>query len=302
MHIRWDDNYGSGATERRFLGVPPVAWALAVPVAFIVGAAVMNFVDISRKPAMDSSSVITEAAAVANDLAAEVSAQRDRLQVQLNDAEDSIASLRIQLQTLREQLSGETQRRIDAERTAEEAKSAPQDLAAPTAPIVQASVSATADTAPEPDSSLFVDHASAGTPAVADSNGSQADQSASLQADDAQTEDKPSISPTLQRFIEDAISQPAAADRPKAGAVTTEVSANAGASGKSQRTARNADAVAVAMEKATGLDAASASEREVLKRQLIAGACVSTSLEDLFGNPVPVVPLRNLIRDLDSDC
>ena len=66
-------------------------------------------------------------------------------------------------------------------------------------------------------------------------------------------------------------------------------------------TPRPADAVARVLERTPGLAGLSDDKRDDLKRQLVAGACVATALEGAFGR-VPLVTLRNMIRDLQSDC
>ena len=59
--------------------------------------------------------------------------------------------------------------------------------------------------------------------------------------------------------------------------------------------------VETALARTPGLGRLTAEKRDALKRQLVSGACVAAALEDAFGR-VPVITLRNMIRDLDSDC
>lgn len=66
-------------------------------------------------------------------------------------------------------------------------------------------------------------------------------------------------------------------------------------------TPRPADTVERVLGRTPGLAGLSDDKRDDLKRQLIAGACVATALESAFGR-VPLVTLRNMIRDLQSDC
>lgn len=64
---------------------------------------------------------------------------------------------------------------------------------------------------------------------------------------------------------------------------------------------RNGAAVAEAMRETPGLDALTSVQRDQLERSLSAGECVTTALGGVFRR-IPVLTLRNLMRDLDSDC
>jgi septal ring factor EnvC (AmiA/AmiB activator) len=65
--------------------------------------------------------------------------------------------------------------------------------------------------------------------------------------------------------------------------------------------ARKPDAVAQALRSAPGLETLSAADRQGLTEKLVAGECVTTALKSVFER-VPILTLRNLIRDLNSDC
>lgn len=67
------------------------------------------------------------------------------------------------------------------------------------------------------------------------------------------------------------------------------------------KTPRDAFEVERALSGAPGLDGLNSTERLTLKQKLVAGECVTTSLESVLGK-VPVISLRNLIRDLKSNC
>jgi predicted nucleic acid-binding Zn-ribbon protein len=67
------------------------------------------------------------------------------------------------------------------------------------------------------------------------------------------------------------------------------------------RSARNAALVALALEATPGLDRLSADQRGLLERALLSGECVTNALGAVFSR-VPVLTLRNLMRDLESDC
>jgi len=71
--------------------------------------------------------------------------------------------------------------------------------------------------------------------------------------------------------------------------------------GERKLTPRNPNSVARAMEDALGLDLLDTEERNRVATGLIEGQCVGKVLTDVFGR-APAVPLRDLIRALDSDC
>ena len=67
------------------------------------------------------------------------------------------------------------------------------------------------------------------------------------------------------------------------------------------RNPRNASLVARAMQDTPGLDRLNDTQRDRLERTLVSGECVTNALGGVFKR-VPVLALRNLMRDLDSDC
>nr|WP_298105848.1 hypothetical protein [uncultured Shinella sp.] len=67
------------------------------------------------------------------------------------------------------------------------------------------------------------------------------------------------------------------------------------------RNPRNAALVAEAMQGTPGLDRLSGDQRDQLERTLVSGECVTNALSGVFKR-IPVLALRNLMRDLDSDC
>lgn len=67
------------------------------------------------------------------------------------------------------------------------------------------------------------------------------------------------------------------------------------------RSPRNATLVSLAIQGTPGLDGLSEAQRDQLERTLVAGECVTNALGAVFAR-VPVLALRNLMRDLDSDC
>lgn len=64
---------------------------------------------------------------------------------------------------------------------------------------------------------------------------------------------------------------------------------------------RDPDSVAAALRSAPGLETLSEEDRRRLAERLVSGECVTTALESVFER-IPILTLRNLIRDLNSDC
>jgi hypothetical protein len=59
--------------------------------------------------------------------------------------------------------------------------------------------------------------------------------------------------------------------------------------------------VASALRTAPGLETLGEAQLQQLSERLISGECVTSALENLFDR-VPILTLRNLIRDLNSPC
>jgi DNA repair exonuclease SbcCD ATPase subunit len=70
---------------------------------------------------------------------------------------------------------------------------------------------------------------------------------------------------------------------------------------KAGREPRSAVLVSLAIDNAPGLDRLTSGQREELEQTLIGGECVTKALDAVLKR-VPVLPLRNLMRDLESDC
>jgi hypothetical protein len=67
------------------------------------------------------------------------------------------------------------------------------------------------------------------------------------------------------------------------------------------RNPRSAVLVSLAIDNTPGLDRLSSTQRSQLEETLVSGECVTNALGGIFKR-VPVLALRNLMRDLDSDC
>jgi myosin heavy subunit len=70
---------------------------------------------------------------------------------------------------------------------------------------------------------------------------------------------------------------------------------------KAGREPRSPVLVSLAIDNAPGLDRLTSGQREELEQTLIGGECVTKALDAVLKR-VPVLPLRNLMRDLESDC
>ncbi|MBP1850095.1 hypothetical protein [Rhizobium halophytocola] len=289
----------------------------------------MNYYDLSRTPpaAAPQPSTVSGNTVSKADSDAKLAAERIKWAAAAKEAQNEVAALRKQVDKLQQQSEisareQETAQRAFNERianaeeraaeavqakTAAEAKlTAAQQkqataesiaVATPPADLMQRKVN---ELASQPDANL-VEAESNFAPAN-DASGRFIPVTNSASSDSAHTDSQRTINPSVQKIMERSSSQ--------LGSSVVSQSDSAGSAGatanspstKQGRPGRSAETVEAAMQKATGLDDVSTSERDGLKRQLMAGECVATSLEELFGNPVPVVPLRNLIRDLNSDC
>jgi hypothetical protein len=291
LRTRWDEVEEIESGSHRFLGFSAITWAIAVPVAFIAGAAIMSYFDQSQQ---EATTLAIPAPSVSENAKAgtegRVAAEKNRWEEQARDAVAKAAELQMQVEALRDQVSDEARRRQQAEQTAAQKTTELEQTqqAAASAERTRTSAAITPEV-PAQRPLAYVEPVSAPTPTF----GSQAEPVAqSGRANDD--------SVALQRIIEDTASRSAALSdrRDEADEATTSQTASV----QSARSPRRDSDVETALGRATGLDGLSASQRSGLKTDLTAGACVAISLEKVLGNPVPVVPLRNLVRDLDSDC
>lgn len=298
MHIQWDDNFESDAPQRRQFGIPPVAVGLAVPVAFILGAAVMNYMDMSHNSSSgNSAGILGEAAGNADDREQQ-GAERERLQAQLENAENSIASLRVQLRTLREQLATETRLRFEAEQAMANASAAG---AANAAQVSQPQ--APQDAQPAMELRAAVDpSAEAGSGLEQNPSTPEAAPQRQATADPTASESTPVNE--FQRLVESSADRSASQATINEDADPAAVASQTAIEGEGD-TEAPIPRVEAEVDRAlngAGLEELAPEARSALKNSLLDGQCVSESLEMVFGNPVPVVPLRNLLHDLNSNC
>ncbi|MGI2031999.1 hypothetical protein ACRQ1B_06360 [Rhizobium panacihumi] len=298
MRTRWDEVDEIEGGSGRFMGFSAITWSLAVPVAFIAGAAVASFFS---QPTSDTPALAIPAPAVnassGND--SRLAAEKSRWEEEARDTAAKAAELQMQVEALRDQVSNETRRRQQAEQAvAQKTTELDQMQQAEAATARKPATTVAVSNSEQQDQSPLSYVAPASTQAFASQSASQPATPSAPQA--AQRSDRASDdSIALQRIIEDTASRSAALsdrrDEDEDVGVQT-------ASSQSGRSPRRESEVETALGRATGLDTLSASQRNGLKQELVSGACVTVSLEKVFGNPVPVVPLRNLVRDLDSDC
>lgn len=303
MRTRWDEIDEAESGSGRFLGFSAVTWSLAVPVAFIAGAAITSFISQPSTAAAPLAIPAPVASGTANaGTEARVASEKSRWEEEAREATAKAAELQMQLEAVRDQVSDETRRRKQAEqavaqKTQELDRSKQIEAAAAERPATAVAVStgnqqahdALAYTS-EKTGQHFGGKAEIGQQIHSAPAGTPSGTANVRSSDD---------SIALQRIIEDTASRSAAlSDRRD----EVEEVASQTASVQTPKAARRDSAVETALGSATGLDSLSATQRSSLKTDLVSGACVSSSLEKVFGNPVPVVPLRNLVRDLDSDC
>lgn len=306
MRTRWDEVEEVDGGSHRFLGFSAVTWGMAVPVAFIAGAAVMSFFDQSSQdtsPLAITAPVAGESHKASTE--SRVSADKGRWEDEARQSAAKAAELQMQVEALRDQMSDETRRREQAEQSAAQTATAlekMQQAAASTQarPATAMTVSNPAASSQTPLS--YAEPAGSANPAFGTQAGADTSpqQTVSIGANSGSQTDSSNDSIALQRIIEDTASRSAALSDRKdemEADTTSSVSSQTASAGS-----RSASEVETALGRATGLDTLSASQRTGLKDDLVGGACVTVSLEKVFGNPVPVVPLRNLVRDLDSDC
>ncbi|MEB2843441.1 hypothetical protein GAO09_00530 [Rhizobiales bacterium RZME27] len=308
MRTRWDEVEDVDGGSHRFMGFSAVTWAMAVPVALIAGAAVMSFFGQSQP---DTTSLTIPAPAVSDHAkavnGARVGSDKGRWEEEARQAATKAAELQMQVEALRDQVSDEARRRQQAEQTAAQAattlEKVQQEQKASQQHQPATAVAVSNPVQPSQGALSYAAPGGSGSTAFGSQSASdeRTERAVSASTDNNQVSGRANDdSIALQRIIEDTASRSAAlSDR------RDEMESDATSSTSNMRPANTSRSVAdveSALEKATGLDTLSVSQRGGLKDELVAGACVTVSLEKVFGNPVPVVPLRNLVRDLDSDC
>ncbi len=125
-------------------------------------------------------------------------------------------------------------------------------------------------------------------------------------AETVRTKDLPTLKAELARKDSEIAALNARIDaleaaRPKGEAGNSGTPALDNAKPADSRSPPNAALVADAMSDTPGLDRLTSGQRDQLERVLVSGECVTNALGGVFKR-VPVLTLRNLMRDLDSDC
>ena len=271
---------------------------LAVPVAFIAGAPIMNYHDLSR--AATATAPAQQTVSVGNtvskpDNQAELAAERAKWEAESQKARAEVANLRQQLEQVR----------TEAEAAKVEQLARQQDAEKRAADIVLQQ------------SAAMVTEPEAPTQVVSAKMERFEQQDVATPPTDEEANDTSPVAQELQRLVENsanrsispgtgetavnpdevtaAVETPAVAETPAAAETAAPVQS-------ASLTPRTGDAVDKALARATEIESLSADARGELRSKLVAGECVSTSLQAVFGSPVPVFPLRNLLRDLGSQC
>ena len=303
MRTRWEEETGVGS--RRFFGLTPLALGMTLPVAFIAGAAVMSYVDqADLMPAMLESSapVVTENAGLKADVVNSLVADRAKWEAEAKTAKADVAKMRMQIGALRNQLGDEIRRRNQAELAVVHGSgevSDRQPVPPPAGKQSRSAIAAIQDSAPLQSASPHVEPA----PFVQPEANQRLEPVALAAAPSEKVETEVDTDPAadaLQRMVEDTAMR-SAAQSDKSDDIEVGSTSNAPPAQLAKALRSDSD-VETALADANGIEGLAASERSRLKEGLMAGECVSSSLEKVFGRPVPVVPLRNLVRDLDSDC
>jgi chromosome segregation ATPase len=101
--------------------------------------------------------------------------------------------------------------------------------------------------------------------------------------------------------LEERITALETATQPKSPQQSDENGARDNAKPADDRSPRNAALVAQVIERTPGLDRLTGAQRTQLEQTLVSGECVTNALGSVL-NRVPILALRGLMRDLDSDC
>lgn len=297
MRTRWEEDSVVAQGHHRKFSILPLALGMAVPVAFIAGAAITSYISMEpEKPAQSEVAAAGQGSADTSGLLWTLDEQK-RCAVEVETARTDLTSLKQQIETLQSQIIVATREKEEADRKVASALAGKAAAEAEAARAVTAAASemsdrlASASAAASGGSavSALAEDKSTRTPALESISGSVAET-------EAQSNSAGGITGTSVSEP-----QPNSSFSGMTAAVTEtppELSSTAGRS----LTPRSALAVSDVLGKAPGLSGLSEASRSDLEARLVRGECVSSSLASAFNNHVPVVPLRDLIRNLDSDC
>ncbi|MDQ0423044.1 hypothetical protein J2045_004094 [Peteryoungia aggregata LMG 23059] len=282
LRTRWEEDPETAQSHHRKFSILPLALGLAVPVAFIAGAAITSFMNMPQSSAEEA---LAQSGGGLDGQLWTVDEQK-RCAATVETARADIVSLRQQLETLQSQVISVTREKVEAEQKMASALAEKAATEAGAARVMTVSASAATD-AP-------VDAVSPLVPVL------QPDPSSAPSGNGSGSAPPPgSVQPISDVSVPDA-SKPAPSAEVMA--AVTDQAPDLSASTSGALSPRSSLAVSDAMSSAAGLDVLSAPQRRDLEASLVRGECVSDSLFEAFNSRVPVVPLRDLIRKLDSEC
>lgn len=139
--------------------------------------------------------------------------------------------------------------------------------------------------------------------AASSQNASDADNIAALQAQLAQARQQLIVAQEALAALDTEKSKPPAAQGAPtmAGSQQNDPATNVAEPVQPASSPRDREVVATALRAAPGLETLSDDSRRVLSDRLVSGECVTTALEAVFDR-IPILTLRDLIRDLNSGC
>lgn len=287
MRTRWEEDSETAQSHHRKFSILPLALGMAVPVAFIAGAAITSFMNMSQNGAEAS---LAQSGGGLDGQLWTVDEQK-RCAATVETARADIDGLRQQLETLQSQLIAATREKVEAERKMASALAEKAAIAAEAARVM--TVSAPAATVAPVEAVSPLEPVLQADPSSTSAGGGSA--SASTAAN---------VQPISNASVPDTSVPDAATSAPSTDvmAAVTDQAPDLSTGTSRALSPRSSLAVSDAISSAAGLDLLSAPQRRDLEASLVRGECVSDSLSEAFNSRVPVVPLRDLIRKLDSEC
>lgn len=282
MRTRWEEDSETAQSHHRKFSILPLALGMAVPVAFIAGAAITSFMNMSQGGAEAS---LAQSGNGLDGLLWTVDEQK-RCAATVETARADIVSLRQQLETLQSQVISVTREKVEAERKMASALAEKAAIEADAARVMTVSASTVTGAPADAVSSVMP----APQPDASPAPSSEGSNSASTVG---------SVQPISGVNVSDAAKPDPSADVMIA---VTDQAPDVSSGTSLALSPRSSLAVSDAMSSSAGLDLLSAPQRRDLEASLVRGECVSDSLFEAFNSRVPVVPLRDLIRKLDSEC
>jgi hypothetical protein len=259
---------------------------MAIPVAFIAGAAITSFMTMPQEGA---DAAVVQSGGGLDGALWTVDEQR-RCAAAVETARTDMVDLRQQLEALQSQVIAVTREKVEAEREAASALAGKAAAEAEVARVMTVSASLAFEQPDSSEPSGNVASSVASPPVQAPSLPSLGSVSGS-----ASSSGQPITGTNV-------VDEPGPSSSPEVTAAVTATAPGFSAADKRPLSPRSSLAVSDAMSSAAGLDLLSEAARRDLEASLVRGECVSDSLSDAFNSQVPVVPLRDLIRKLDSEC